>query len=323
MILDIPTKEDFFKTSEDYLNSSWDSTIDLLSKFDEVSWLIEDSPHADEVDRYWDSAKQTLITSTALVQQAVEFYIKGEIVNISPYILIAGNPQSWPRSCNSNNTYFSAFRSLDAQDLIKVHDTVCDVRLSDRFIQWNENLRIIRNKVMHTVDKNLTVKPEEVLEFILFTYDYFSDNKDWFESRKQHLRNTPVNSIRHLKEEANSESYIVIGLLAEFTVAVDALSPSLVLKYFNFEKKTRSVHCPDCYKTISKMDFFDDKLMDDIRETYQQKKGMTVYDCCICNRNGTLLDKKCEEDGCEGKKLHADCGTCLSCGFENTLQQGI
>jgi hypothetical protein len=319
LIIDFPTKEDFFKTSEDYLNSSWDSVVELLSEFDEVLGLIEDSLHANEADRYWDSAKQTLITSTALVQQAVEFYIKGKIVHISPYLLISGNPQSWPKSCNKNDTSFSAFRSLDAQDLIKVHDTVCEVRFPDKFIQWNERLRIIRNKVMHTVDKNLSVKPEEVLEFILFTYHHFSDDKDWFKSRKRYLGNSPVNSIRHFKEEANSNAYLVNGLLNEFTVVVQALSPSLVLKYFNFEKKTRSVHCPDCYKIVSEMDFFDHEFMDGIGETYQQKKGMAVYDCCICNRTGTLLDRQCEEEGCEGNKLHADSGMCLSCGFENAL----
>ena len=319
MIIDFPTKDDFFKTSEDYLNSSWDSVVQLLSEFDEVLVLREGSPHTKEADKYWDSARQTLITSTALVQQAVEFYIKGKIVQISPYLLISGSPQSWPKSCNKNDTSLSACRSFDGQDLIKVHDTVCDIRFTDNFIQWYERLRIIRNKVMHTVDKNLSVKPEEVLEFILFTYHHFSDDKDWFKSRRRYLENLPVNSIRHFKEEANSDAYIVSGLLNEFAVVVQALSPSLALKYFNFEKRTRAVHCPDCYKIVSEMDFFEHEFMDGIGETYQQKRGMAVYDCCICNRTGTLLERQCEEDGCEGNKMHADSGMCLSCGFENAL----
>ncbi|WP_372741307.1 hypothetical protein [Neptunomonas sp.] len=319
MISDFPTKEDFFKTSEDYLNSSWDSVVELLSEFDEILGVIEDSPHANEADRYWGSAKQTLITATALVQQAVEFYIKGKIVHISPYLLISGNPQSWPKDCSKNDIPFSTFRSIDAQDLIKVHDTVCNERFSDKFIQWNERLRVIRNKAMHTVDKTLTVKPEEVIEFILFAYHYFSEDKDWFKSRRRYLGNTPVNSVRHIKEEETCDSYLVNSLLYEFRIIVNVLSPSLTLRYLNFDKKTRSHHCPNCYKTISKMDFFDHEFMEGIGETYQKKKGMEVYECCICNYSGTFIAQKCGEDDCEGEKLDAKSGLCLSCGFENTL----
>ncbi|WP_462167473.1 hypothetical protein [Pseudoalteromonas sp. GB43] len=97
MIIDFPTKDDFFNAATDYLNSSWDSVVELISEFEKIVDLIDDSKHSVESKRYWGSAKQTLIIATALVQQAVEFYIKGRIANVSPYLLISGSPQSYQK----------------------------------------------------------------------------------------------------------------------------------------------------------------------------------------------------------------------------------
>jgi hypothetical protein len=100
LILDFPTKHDFFNAANDYLNSSWGSVIELITEFEELRGVFEDSEHENESKRYWNSAKQTLISATALVQQAAEFYIKGRISDISPYLLISGSPQSWPKGCS-------------------------------------------------------------------------------------------------------------------------------------------------------------------------------------------------------------------------------
>ena len=120
MILEFPTKEDFYNVADGFLNSSWDSVIEHLHEFEVLYNVTEGLDGENESKRYWASAKQTLVSATALVQQAVEFYIKGRIVDVSPYLLIPGNPQSWPKGCNKSDIEFSAFRTLDAQDLIKV-----------------------------------------------------------------------------------------------------------------------------------------------------------------------------------------------------------
>lgn len=319
LILDFPTKDDFFYAATDYLNSSWDSVVELISEFEEIVGLIDDSKHSAESERYWGSAKQTLISATALVQQAVEFYIKGRIVDVSPYLLISGSPQSWPKGCNKKDIEFSLFRTLDAQDLLKVHDTVCNTRFTDQFVQWYEKLRVIRNKVMHTVDKSLTVKPVEVIEFILFAYHYFSGSNSWFESRKQYLNKTPVNSVQMFKEEDNTDSYTLNGLLNEFKTVSEVLSPAKVKLYFNYNKKKRSLHCPSCYQIVSQMHFWDHEFIHRCAETYQLTESDNSYKCCICNYSGTISSKKCEEEDCEEKLIDDESGLCLSCFCENTL----
>lgn len=319
MILDFPTKQDFFGAANDYLNSSWSSVIELINEFEELRSTIEDSKHEDESKRYWRSAKQTLISATALVQQAVEFYIKGEISDVSPYLLISGNPQNWPKGCNKNNIVFSSFRTLDAQDLLKVHDTVCEKRFSDKFIQWYESLRVIRNKVIHTVDKSLSVKPEEVMEFILSAHKYFSKSETWFESRRQYLKQTPINSMKIIQDDENSECYILQSLLIEFRIVIDVLAPSKIKFYLDFDKRAKSIHCPNCLKIVSRIDFWDHESVFDCGKTYQETNNTGVFECNLCHYQGCIVKKKCEEDGCESIFLDSSSGICLECFCETAL----
>lgn len=319
MILDFPTKIDFFGAANDYLNSSWGSVIELLSEFEEMRSVVEDSDHEEESERYWSSAKQTLISATALVQQAVEFYIKGKIADVSPYLLISGNPQSWPRGCAKKDVEFSSFRTLDAQDLLKVHDTVCEQRFSEKFIQWYDDLRIIRNKVMHTVDKSLSVKPEEVIEFILFAHKYFSESETWFESRRLYLEKTPVNSMKTIQDDDDSECYILQSLLIEFRITSDILTPSKIKLYLGFDKKSRSIHCPSCFKIVSRMSFWDHEFIHDCGKTYQEIDKSEVFKCYLCNYQGNVVKTKCEEEGCESEFLDGGTGICFECFCETAL----
>ncbi|MDC5849051.1 hypothetical protein OPW32_07480 [Vibrio europaeus] len=319
MILEFPTKDDFYSAANGFLNSSWDSVTEHLHEFEKLHGFVDDSEDQEDSKLYWASAKQTLVNATALVQQAVEFYIKGRIVEVSPYLLISGNPQSWPRGCNKQDIEFSAFRTLDAQDLIKVHDTVCHERFSDEFIQWNEALRTIRNKVMHTVDRTLNVTPEQLINFILFAHGYFNRSTNWFDARRAYLENTPVNSMKSIRSDSDYESYILNSLLIDFRLAIDVLPPAVCKKYFGYDKKARNQHCPHCVSTVSRMDFWDFELIDDLGKTYQKTADPCFYSCNLCGYKGEVVEKQCEELGCEGQLQDRESGVCFSCFFENAL----
>lgn len=319
MILEFPTKDDFYSAANGFLNSSWDSVTAHLHEFEQLHGVVEEPEHQDDSNLYWASAKQTLVNATALVQQAVEFYIKGRIVEVSPYLLISGNPQSWPRGCNKKDIEFSAFRTLDAQDLIKVHDTVCAERFSDEFIQWNEALRTIRNKVMHTVDRSLNVTPEELVNFILYAHGYFKRSLDWFDERRKYLENTPVNSMKSIQSNNNYESYIYHSLLIDFRLAIDVLPPVACKKYFGYDKKARSLHCPNCVNTVSRMDFWDYEFVDGLGKTYQKTSESSVYSCKLCGHKGEIVERDCDELGCDGKLQDSSTGICFSCFYENAL----
>lgn len=313
MIIEVPSQKDFFESGEDYLNSAWNEVIDLISEFKEVVDLIDDDDMlSDDVERYWRSAKQSLISALALVQQSVEFFVKGRIVSVSPYLLISGSPSSWPKKCNINDVEFSEFRTIDAQDLIKVHNTVFPDRLEDQFIQWNDLMRRNRNKTMHTVDKRIQVYPEDVIDSILYVHHYFIGENKWIESRRRYLDNTPVNSMRYIRETTEAEAYLRNSILSELKTVIESLPPSKSKLYFGFDKKAKSTHCPSCYIEVMNMDFFDSSFMDSLAKSYQ-KDSDGNFKCFVCNYEGSFSSSRCVNE-CGNYLVDENTKVCTECG---------
>ncbi len=97
MVRDIPDYQDFYGHGIDLLNVSWDMTMELLTRADDArNW---DSPIDDIFDEYLDSAESTLKSAMSTALQGVEICLKGKICEISPYLLLYGNPNDWPTLC--------------------------------------------------------------------------------------------------------------------------------------------------------------------------------------------------------------------------------
>lgn len=341
MIKDIPTAEEFQISASDLLNTAWGHVTELLIEFDSIYWFIEGDVVAPEVtpdgemtirvplsdeqiesntEQFWRASKQTMSIALTLIQQAVEFYIKGRIVSISPHLLLTAPISSWPKKSNSEDVFFSSFKTIDAQDLIKVHDTVYKERFSDDFKRWYEKMRALRNKVMHSVARD-TLKPEELIEAILYIHEYFGPNK-WLIDRQIFLSHTPSYCTEAVRYSDNIFKYITKQVSEELNTVVDKLSPSVVSKYFDYDKRTRALLCPECLSYLIKLDSFE--LNDD--ESYfkpfqEQEQGF--HQCVVCEYEDQLnfRDKECEV--CEKSLIDEKSGFCLNCGDDEFHQRTI
>ncbi|CAK8725781.1 hypothetical protein GMJAKD_17530 [Candidatus Electrothrix aarhusensis] len=315
MIIEIPTSNDFEESACDLLHAAWGQVSELLVRFDEVGYLDcdihegEEFDESDNYDCYWKAAKQTIVISYAMVQQGVEFYIKGRIASISPYLLLSGNPSSWPKKCNQQNVLFSTFRTVDAQDLIKLHDTVYPERFSDQFRQWFEGMRTSRNTIMHTVDKRLSMKPEEILDAVLYVHQFFCGQLNWIGSRFNYLDGTPIHSIRYIREHDDHKPYIMLQIFDELGSIVGKLPPSKIKEYFGFDKSKYSYHCPHCYEILRHLDFFDSDF--EYFKPYQ-KSSKDIFTCVVCQHTGGVSGGVCED--CDGNLVDDESGMCLVCG---------
>jgi hypothetical protein len=318
LIIEIPNEHDFHRSATGLLNSAWGEVVDLISEFSNIS-DVAIYKDFDEIDseRYWDAAKQALASSSAMVQQAVEFYIKGRIVSISPFLLISGSPIStWPKNCTKHDICFSDFRTVDAQDLIRLHDAVYPVRFTEEFSQWFTQMRTLRNRIMHSIDHKLFIKPEVLIESILYAHNYFSPGQKWMKTRSNYLDNTPVNSVKYFQESKDHDSYVLLQIHEEARTVIGKITPSIAKKYFGYIKKKRRLYCPSCYQTLSNMDLFDSRLMDNILETFQ-KVDSSFYSCFICDYSGELIREECTVDRCGGKLIDKELRICLSCGSKS------
>jgi hypothetical protein len=175
MIIDVPTGDDFKSAGIDFLNLAWDTLISLSTKLKDAEYFynVYYSDENEEVidqlssEQYWKQAQRPLSTALSLIQQGTEFLLKGHIATVSPYLLILGDPSNYPSKSHERNIRFSEFKTIDAQDLVKVYNTVSTDRLPDNFRQRFEDLRSKRNIIMHTVDPELYIKTKDLFVEIL------------------------------------------------------------------------------------------------------------------------------------------------------------
>lgn len=315
MIIEIPTEKDFLTTGENLFNTAWGQLCELLMDFSEIGSLSGDwEVNKKDEERYWLAAKQTLITALPNVQQGVEFFIKGKIAAISPYLLISGPISHWPRGCDKKDIPFSNFHAVDAQDLIKIHDTISELKFSKDFKQLFENMRSTRNRIMHTVDLNLKVLPQDLAQVVLEAHKFLAGEKKWIRARIKYLDNSPEYSIKYIRE-LNYHSYIKLQIFEELAEIINLLPPSKIRKYFGFEKKAKSYHCSNCYDEISSLDFFDPDYHGAILKPLQRiEMTENTYKCFICDYQVEPVDFDCTEEFCKGKLFDPVKRRCLECG---------
>src|SRR6266849_4499472 len=122
MIVDIPTPEELARSSLDLLNMAWDSACEIIAGL-ENSQVKEWDDDGSAQREYHAASQPSLANALMVIQQAQELGLKARIAAVSPYLLIAGDPRGWPKG-SANDVSFSEFRTIDASDLIRVHNTV-------------------------------------------------------------------------------------------------------------------------------------------------------------------------------------------------------
>ncbi len=307
MISDIPTATEFEEHGVDYLNLAWDGIMKILVDLFESSegGYAIDGQHESKV---WESAQRTLSTSLLLTHQGCELLLKSRIAEISPFLLISSNIRNWPKPTKTNAVSFDEIRTLDAQDLPKMHDLVTKYQLSDDFKTSYNTLRKNRNKVSHTVSKNLRFTAAELLKVILGISHELLANKKWFRLRESHLA-SGVDAALH------SNDYDSFVLAREAVILKAELDRPSMLKYFDFDKKRRAYICPVCAYSSSDWDYFEDATIALLKPN--TSKSNKVY-CFACDGLSPVIRKACNHDDCKGNVLTEDAERCLTCFGDQT-----
>ncbi|WP_248743524.1 MULTISPECIES: hypothetical protein [unclassified Pseudomonas] len=308
MLVDIPDSNDFYISAENLINGAWNCLVKLLENHEVFENLGSEQK---TIDQYWTFAKPDLTSALAMVQNAVEFYLKAKILSISPYLLISLDARLLPKKSEINDISFSDFRTLDAQDLLKVHNTFSAERLTDEFKQWFDGMRSMRNKIMHTVDKTLSVEPSELARSILMCHEYLVGGNCWIKSRVSYLNRSPEHGVK-LSEDQSNDSYIRLAIHREFSWIINKLKPSDTKRFFKYDKRLSAEPCSACYKVFSKCEFFDGKWTDSFVDTLQEKINTNnEMECVVCGHLAKFSEIQCKE--CEGYVVDESTGKCSHC----------
>lgn len=305
MIKDIPTSEEFDSAAKAQFDFAWDIVISFLLTLEDAKGIIDVAE--DDEKAFWETARQRILTSLIIAQQGVELAIKGKIVAISPYLLISGNHSDWPKDNDGTGVSFSEFRAIDAQDLVRVHDTVHNKKLDSGFSILFEKLRKLRNKAMHTVDKELNVSARDVVTILLDVHEYLYRDENWISTRRDFLNNSAAT---HLFFDTDH----VDGLVAkEFLTVFNFLKPAESKRFFKIDKKQRLYLCPKCQYESEKYDPLEPRyavLMPN------EPNSKHLY-CFVCDSLHLVERRGCGTAGCLGNVISVDYEICCTCGVNH------
>lgn len=301
MIKNIPTEEELLSACKELLDTAWEVVAALLRTLDEAKTYLSTVAERD-VEEYWLSAKRQLTTSLSIVQQAVELGLKGKIAAISPFLLIGDPPQKWPKEVTAGNGDFLKLRTIDAQDLVRVHNTFAKVPLQQVFVDRFNELREKRNIIVHTSGDKISVKVMDVIDSILFMHKHFFPTEHWGVNRLAFLDAAPGVSLW-------GDDYSVNTVSHEVGILLDTLSRSQVKSYFDIDKRARRYRCPNCFDNACRDVDFEDKLA--VLELSAATPDRLR--CPACNQTSEVIRKKCTCAGCKGNVISQE-HQCLTCG---------
>ena len=301
MITEIPSANDFEAVGVQLLNVAWDTAATLIGDLVEAEYFEIDTDEVKEA--YWGASRINLSAALAIAQQGSEFFLKARIARISPYLLLGMPPKDWPKGSASKPTPFSDFRTIDAQDLIKVHDSVYSQSLSDEFILLFEQLRRKRNSIMHSVDRRLSIHASELLVTVLSINDHLGSEKNWAKVRYQYLRESPLSQM-------HSQDYADHRIVWEFSIVRDLLKPAELKRYFLFDKKQRTYMCPNCAYGLAR----DSDLEPKTALLKPNTSRSTTIWCFVCGESQNVERTECSEEACKGNVVSEELGRCLTCG---------
>lgn len=305
MIVDIPSKNDFFTSADHMVNEAWEKIALLAHNYYDIEnknhfYMTSKSLYEKyylNLDEYWKFARPKLISALTLVLQSVEFRIKGLIAEISPYLLLSSSSRQIPKADSKGVISFSQFHSIDAQDLITVYETFSEKKLSPKFNKWYSEIRVLRNKFMHTVDNKSDISPELIFKSIVFAHNELNkDDSHWIFHRYNYKA---IHSDGGIDFGINATSGLIYEMLQihyELTGAIHVCSRAVANEIFGFDPEVESFYCKHCVTVMSKYEWFDSKHIDDCFGTVQLNTRTSLFQCVFCRSEYTCLPESLFDD---------------------------
>jgi hypothetical protein len=251
MIVGVPSHYDLHETATGWMNLAWSLAIDEAINFQEFEYLFDEirQEHGPdkakkEIEKHWRAKNLKLNNSISLLQQSLEIFLKAKIAEISPFLLIAGEPQSWPSVNISGQIDFSEFKTIDAIHLPRAAKIVSSGTLSDDFFQIYARLRQHRNKIIHLNASSMKAEVGKILTDILNAHKSLFPGEEWILFRKRYLDSTE----EYADKEGiyTGDDYTNNRICSELDAALAEVSPAIAKTIFRYDKKKKSFSCPGC-----------------------------------------------------------------------------
>lgn len=325
MIIEIPTAADFAASSLNQLHLAWGIVVASIRSYGDSEVLHRNDtplhefdghdgtrhsiggpdPRSDDEIRdvevlFWRRSQPALGNAVSLIQQAVEIALKGRIAAISPFLLILREGRELPKPVKGGDIPFSAFRTIDASDLLRLHNAVVEpeLRMNDKFATYWEDLRRRRNVIMHSArpsvtDSRLLTSPELAEDIIRITLQ-LHPGKTWYERMVEHGEADEDAAAHEILPDINRA--FAIRTLSD---VVDVVRPAFAREFLGIDRRRRLYECPNCLAQADR-DCLDRDPFPSFAKLVTPPDGPATVVCPLCRMESPIILGRCSEDDCRG-----------------------
>lgn len=179
MIVNVPTAQTLHTAALRAFFDTWSLSLRIATEFDEVYPPSDD--WTKEKTEYLEGCQSDLQTALIGIQLSNELALKARIADVSPYLLLFSNDRKLSRT--PRDIDFADLRTIDAQDLPNAVNSFCNHVLADGFIQDFDEVRGLRNKIIHlgSVDKHFN--PDDLLASMARQFAELWPDRRWLVER--------------------------------------------------------------------------------------------------------------------------------------------
>jgi hypothetical protein len=189
VIKNTPTADELRLVSLRLYFKAWADTTNIITEWAEYGeWAAESQEEDEETDtragweQYIAAAQSDLQGIFTLIQQSQEIGIKARICEVSPFLLLKRTDVR-PTDGEQNVWDFTDFPTLDASELVRVHNMFCSTVLSKEFQAKYEEIRRGRNKISHLGIYKQNLEPLEIIEILQLHFSELYPGRRWMEDR--------------------------------------------------------------------------------------------------------------------------------------------
>lgn len=301
MIKNLPTRQNFNSLAKDCLLQTTNNLFEITKDYTE----LKDEVYADldEVE-LWDHHRGDLRTCLVLIYQALELYLKGEICDESPYLLLDTPRQDWPTNPESMDKDFNELFTISGDQLLRTFNAIyTDSERKREINKIFNDIRKKRNIITHS-SPSFQITPQYLIETNIRCFTLFEGNDEWWFQTKQNIVDHPLFGYGDYDYE-----------LANLTYRLEFIKGKVGLKFLNkhsdFDLTARKYYCPYCSHYLSDLG----------RENLEitkwamlnpNKPDSTTLLCYSCQNTATVTRTKCTNEGCKGNVISEE-GVCLTC----------
>ncbi|KTD61572.1 hypothetical protein [Legionella spiritensis] len=147
-------------------------SLNQLYLFDEYLNIIPEMEIENEetaIHDYINNNQEELYAILILLFQSIENFLKKEVCNESPYLIISTHPDLW-KDRDFNSLHLHGFDSL-----LKIYSETKNKKINHIVLQNMNSLRKLRNSIVHGVHTEF-LNPEEICNYIFIYLDNFWGN---------------------------------------------------------------------------------------------------------------------------------------------------